>query len=105
MRDDSNFSQGYINNRVGPVIRSGEIAQAVIEAAEEDNPGKEISVKDELAYVRIDTDDEMIIRRETIQRALGRSFEIQEIEINMACFAGRIENTTDYIRFYFEKKL
>lgn len=102
---DSEFSKGYINNRVGPVIRTGEVAQAVIEAAEEDNPGREISVRDELAYVRIDTDGEMILRRETIQRALGRHFDMQEIEINMACFAGRIENTSDYIRFYFDKKL
>ena len=34
------------NNRVGPVMRAGEIAEAVKEAVILDNPDKEISVED-----------------------------------------------------------
>ena len=32
-------AQAYVNNMVGPVMRAGELAQAIIEAAHEDNPG------------------------------------------------------------------
>ena len=98
-------ANAYRNNRVGPVLRASPITAAVIEAAEEDNPGKEIRVVDKLAYVRIDTEGELILRRETLERALGRPFKMSELEVNLGSFAGRIETADDYVRFYFEKTL
>ena len=98
-------ADGYRNNRVGPVLRASEITEGVVEAAREDNPGKEIRVDDKLAYVRIDTEGELILRRETLERALGRPFKMSELEVNLGSFAGRIETTNDYVRFYFEKTL
>ena len=90
-------------NRVGPVMRCGELALAVAEAAVEDNPGKEIRVDDKRAYLRIETDDEMILRRETIERALGRPFQMNDLEVDLGSFAGRIETLPDSVRFYFLK--
>lgn len=98
-------ANGYRNNRVGPILRAGPLTAGVIEAAEEDNPGKTINVDDKLAYVRIDTEGEMILRRETLERTLGRPFRMQELEINLGSFAGRIEMTEDHVRFYYEKTL
>ena len=93
------------NNRVGPIIRSGEVAQAVAEAVEIDNPDKEIFVDDKVAYVRIAMENECILRKETMEEILGREFEMRELEINLSSFAGQIETTPDYVRFYFEKVL
>ena len=98
-------ADGYRNNRVGPVLRASEMTEGVIEAAQEDNPGKTIRVDDKLAYVRIDTDGELILRRETLERTLGRPFRIAELEVNLGSFSGRIETTDDYVRFYYEKSL
>lgn len=98
-------AEGYRNNRVGPILRASPITAGIIEAAEEDNPGKQIRVDDKIAYVRIDTEGEMILRRETVERALGRPFKMAELEVNLGSFAGRIETTEDYVRFYYEKKL
>lgn len=100
-----NTAEAYRNNRVGPVLRASNITAAVIEAAEEDNPGKEIRVQDKLAYVRIDTEGELILRRASLERALGRPFRMSELEVNLGSFAGRIETTDDYVRFYYEKTL
>jgi toluene monooxygenase system protein D len=94
-----------INNKVGPIMRQGELARAVAEAAQIDNPGKEIVVDDKIAYVRIQTDDEMIIRRETIEEMLGRPFAMRELEIDLSSFAGRIETEPDYVRFWFAKHI
>ena len=99
------IANGYRNNRVGPVLRASPITESVIEAAEEDNPGKTIRVDDKVAYVRIDTDGELILRRETLERALGRPFRMSELEVNLGSFAGRIETTDDFVRFYYEKTL
>lgn len=98
-------ANGYRNNRVGPVLRASPITQGVIEAAEEDNPGKTIRVDDKVAYVRIDTDGELILRRATLERTLGRPFKMHELEVDLGSFAGRIETTDDHVRFYYEKTL
>ena len=93
------------NNAVGPVLRAGEVADAVVEALQEDNPGKEFTVEDRVAYVRAETEGECIVRAETVARVLGRPFKIAELEVNLSSFSGRIETTDDTMRFYFEKRL
>ncbi|PKO84124.1 MAG: monooxygenase [Betaproteobacteria bacterium HGW-Betaproteobacteria-11] len=101
----SEISTAYLNNKVGPVMRQGELAQAVAEAAEIDNPGKKIDVEDKVAYLRIRTDDEMILKRETIEELLGRPFSMNDLEVELSSFAGRIDTQTDLVRFYFVKHL
>ncbi len=91
------------NNRVGPVMRSGEVANAVVEAVEMDNPGKEITIEDKNAYIRISTDSELIVTRASIEECLGRPFRMQELEINLSSFAGQIESGSDQFRFYFNR--
>ncbi|ADG20658.1 MmoB/DmpM family protein [Paraburkholderia sp. BR13439] len=98
-------AEAYRNNRVGPVLRASSITAGVIEAAHEDNPGKVIRVDDKLAYVRIDADGELILCRATLEEALGRPFRMSELEVNLSSFAGRIETTDEYVRFYYEKTL
>jgi len=100
---NKNIATADLNNRVGPVMRAGELADAIVEAAREDNPGKEIRVDDKRAYLRIDTDDEMILRRETIERNLGRPFKMNDLEVDLSSFAGRIETSPEQIRFYLLK--
>lgn len=93
------------NNLVGPVMRQGDLAKAVAEAAEIDNPDKSIAVDDKVAYLRIQTDGEMIIRRQTIEDALGRPFQMRQLEIDLSSFAGKIDMNADRVRFYFNKHL
>lgn len=93
------------NNLVGPVMRQGELAKAVAEAAMIDNPGKSITVDDKIAYLRIQTEGEMIIRRKTIEEILGRPFQMRELEIDLSSFAGRIDMNADQVRFYYTKQL
>lgn len=93
------------NNNVGPIIRAGDLVDPVIDTAEIDNPGKEIRVQDKGAYVRIEADDELILTHETLEEQLGRPFSMQELEINLASFAGQIQADEDQVRFYFDRTL
>lgn len=93
------------NNLVGPVMRHGDLAKAVAEAAEIDNPGKSILVDDKVAYLRIQTDGEMIIRRQTIEDGLGRPFQMRQLEIDLSSFAGKIDMNDERVRFFFSKHL
>jgi len=99
-RDD-----GHMHNRVGPILRTGELADAIISALEEDNPGKEFHIEDRLAYVRVVTDNECVIRRNTMQEILGRPFEMQELEVVLGSFSGQIQADEEFVRFYFSKTL
>jgi toluene monooxygenase system protein D len=98
-------AEGYINNWVGPILRSGEVAQAAVEAVQIDNPGKQVRVEDKNAYIRIETDRECVLRRKTMEEILGRPFRMAELEVNLSSFAGQIEMKPDQIRFYFTKSL
>lgn len=101
----ANPGQAYHNNLVGPVMRAGDLAMAVIEAARVDNPGKEIFVEDKRAYIRIHAEQEMILRQETIAEELGRPFRINELEVDLSSFAGQIESQPNAVRFYFNRTL
>jgi toluene monooxygenase system protein D len=98
-------AQGYHNNMVGPVMRAGDLAQAIIEAAREDNPGKEVFVDDKKAYIRIHTEQEMILSRQSIEDALGRPFRMNDLEVDLSSFAGQIESRDESVRFYFNRQL
>ena len=93
-----------INRVVGPVMQSGEIALAVVEAVREDNAPKQVEVQDRGAYIRISVEDECIITRKTMEETMGRPFKMYEMEAFMSSFNGQIETSTDHIRFYMHGK-
>jgi toluene monooxygenase system protein D len=88
-------------NVAGPVLRSGDVALAVLDAAREDNPGKEIFVSDHTAYIRVEAEGGLTVKRKTIEEMLGRPFRMQELEVNLTGFSGKIEMTVEYTRWYF----
>lgn len=100
---DEKLASAHLNNKVGPILRQGALATAVAEAAEIDNPDKKISVEDKMAYVRVMTDGEMLLKRATIEEMLGKPFKMHELEVELSSFAGRIDFETEQVRFFFEK--
>ncbi len=90
------------SNQVGPIVRHGELAHAVAAAAEIDNPDSVVTVEDKVAYLRIQTDGEMVLNRSTIAEQLGRSFSMSELETDLASFSGRIDMQADKVRFYYQ---
>jgi toluene monooxygenase system protein D len=93
-----------MKNAVGPVLRMSEGIEAIIAAIEEDNPGAEIEVIDRGAYVRIQAQQRMKVTRASIERHIGRSFEMRQLEPMMPAFAGRIETTSDAILWSFKRE-
>lgn len=85
---------------VGPILRTGEIAEAVIGAMAEDNPGRTVYVIDRGDYVRVHVDHDCVLRRQTVEKHLGREYNLTHLEIEMPSFAGRIRNTGDQVNWY-----
>jgi len=86
----------------GPLLRSGEMADAIVEALEEDNPEKVVTVADHSGYIRVEGPEGLVLRRATVELILGRQFGMQELALIMTGFSGKIEMTTDYVRWYFK---
>ena len=93
-----------MNNAVGPVLRMSEDVEAIIAAIEEDNPDTKIEVIDRGAYVRIQAQQRLKVTRASIERHIGRSFEMRQLEPMMSAFAGRIETTSDAILWSFKRE-
>lgn len=85
----------------GPVLRSSELALAAADAIREDNPNKDVIVDDHGGYIRIEAEGGLVLRKATMEEFLGRSFAVQEIEVDLISFSGQIELTDDCIRWYF----
>jgi toluene monooxygenase system protein D len=86
----------------GPVLRGSDVAVAVLEAIRADNGDKEIRVHDHGAYLRIEAEEGLILTRASVEAALGRTFNMQEIEIYLAGFSGKIEVTEHHARWFFK---
>ena len=89
-------------NLVGPVIRAGELADAVALAIEDDNPGCAVRVTDRGDYVRVEIDGRCRLTRRSLERHLGREFSLPLLEIEMPSFAGRLSTRIDEYVWYFE---
>jgi toluene monooxygenase system protein D len=92
---------GVATNWVGPVLRVGDLAEAVACAIAEDNPGREISILDRGDYVRIHTEQTCRLTRQTLERQLGHPYELRLLEIEMPSFSGRLETRTDEYVWYY----
>lgn len=91
---------------VGPVVRGMDaaLAEAVIEAIEADNPDRYIEVDDRGGYIRVSAPQRCRITRSSLEEALGRNFQLHQLEPSLAGFAGRMEVTDDEIVWYLERE-
>ena len=87
---------------VGPVMRSGEIADAVIDAVADDNPGRDVYVTDRGDYVHIHTLMDCRLTKASLERSLGRDYDLARLEIEMPSFAGRMQTSDREYRWYYK---
>ncbi|MEV0227169.1 MmoB/DmpM family protein [Streptomyces sp. NPDC050704] len=84
---------------VGPVLRMSDDVDSIVAAILDDNPGQDITVDDQGAYTRVSADGTLRVTRSSIERHLGRAFEMHQLEAVMAAFAGRIDMTSHEVRW------
>ncbi len=91
---------------VGPVVRgvNADLADALITAIENDNPGAEVVVEDRGGYIRISVPQRCRVTRASLEEALGRSFRLSELEPALSGFSGRLNFTDDEVVWYLERQ-
>ena len=88
-------------NLVGPVLRMVDDVDAVVRAIVEDNPDREIELVDRGAYIRVQAEGFLRVSRNSIERQVGRPYQMRELEQMLASFAGRIETTSDEVTWRY----
>jgi len=74
-------------------LQANEDTRPIIEAIELDNP--QAVVNREPAMVKIDAPNRLVIRKDTIEEQLGRSFDLQELQINLITLSGNVDEDED----------
>ena len=84
--------------QVGPVLRTGAVADAVLTALRQLNPGME--VLDRGSYARVSAPGRCVLTREAVERLLGRPFRFPgEVEMIMPAYRGRMRMGEDEIEW------
>lgn len=89
-------------NLVGPVLRMVDEVDAVVRAIVEDNPDSEIQLIDRGAYIRVQAEWCLRVSRVSIERHIGRPFQMRELEQLLASFAGRISTTSEEVIWQYK---
>jgi len=74
-------------------LQTSEDTRAVIDAIETDNP--HATVHRYPAMVKIDAPGRLEINRATIEDLIGRSWDMQELQLGLISLAGNIDETED----------
>jgi phenol hydroxylase P2 protein len=74
-------------------FQKNEETRCIIDAILEDNPTAILS--EQPAMVKIDVPGSMTIRRSTIEDKIGRSFDLQEMQIHLITLSGHIDESDD----------
>lgn len=80
-------------------LQANEDTRPIIEAIVADNP--HAVVNQQPAMVKIDAEDSLVVRRETIEELLGREFDLQELQINLITLSGHLDETDDEMKLYW----
>jgi|TARA_Y100000296_G_scaffold55550_2_gene63735 phenol hydroxylase P2 protein len=74
-------------------LQANEETRPIIEAIELDNP--EAVVNREPAMVKINAPGRLVVQRETIEEQMGRSYDMQELNVNLITLSGNVEEDED----------
>jgi toluene monooxygenase system protein D len=89
-----------IYDRVGPVLQSGPVANAIIAAIKDLN--QDVMVVDRGAYIRVLVPKYCVVTRSAIEEHLGRSFRFPgELETVMSAFKGSLQLNQDNAAWRF----
>ncbi len=74
-------------------FQKNEETRCIIDAILEDNPAAILN--EQPAMVKIDAPGSMTIKRATIEDKIGRSFDLQEMQIHLITLSGHIDESDE----------
>lgn len=78
---------------VSITLQNTDDARPIIEAILADNPGSTVS--NFPGAVKIDRDDYLVVKRESVASRIGRDWDPQELHLSMVSMAGTLDEDDD----------
>ena len=76
-----------------------EDTRPIIQAVLADNPHAVAS--ESPAMVKIDAEGSLVIKRDSIEELIGRSFDLQELQVNLITISGHLDEDDDQFKLYW----
>jgi phenol hydroxylase P2 protein len=80
-------------------LQTNEDTRQIVDAILQDNP--HAVVNEQPAMVKIDAEDKLVVRRETIEELIGRPYDLQEMQIHMITMSGNLDQTDDEMTLFW----
>ncbi len=80
-------------NPVFIALQTNDDTRCIVEAIMQDNP--HATLESYPAMVKIDAPGRLVIKRSSVEELIGRSWDLQELHINLISIAGGIDETDD----------
>ncbi len=80
-------------SKVYLALQDNEESRYIVEAIEEDNP--DVTVNYQPAMIRLENENHMVIRRETVEEKMGRDWEVQALHVNLITLGGNVDETDE----------
>jgi phenol/toluene 2-monooxygenase (NADH) P2/A2 len=74
-------------------FQTNEDTRPIVESILADNP--HASLEEQPAMVKINAEDQLVIRRESIEERIGRNFDLQELQVNLITISGHLDEDDD----------
>ncbi|MCW2248957.1 phenol hydroxylase P2 protein [Azospirillum fermentarium] len=79
---------------VSITLQNTDAARPIIDAITADNPGLVVNAMP--GIVKIDREGSLIIRRESVESRIGRTWDPQELHLCIVSMAGNVDEDDDY---------
>ncbi len=80
-------------SKVYMALQDNEEAHYLVEALEDDNP--DATVDYQPAMIRIENEDRLVLKRETVEEKMGRDWDLQSLHVNLVTIGGNVDETDD----------
>ena len=74
-------------------FQTNEDTRPIVESILADNP--HAILDEQPAMVKINAEDKLVIRRESIEERIGRDFDLQELQVNLITISGHLDEDDD----------
>lgn len=76
-------------SKVYLALQDNDISRYIVEAVEEDNP--DVTIDYQPAMIRMEAQDRLVIKRETVEEKLGQEWDVQELHLNLVTLGGNVD--------------
>lgn len=82
-------------SKVYIALQDNDESRYIVEAIEQDNPS--VTVIHLPALIRIEAENFLAIKRETVEEKMGRDWNVQELHLSLVTIAGNVDEDDDQL--------